>query len=77
MNVEEIVTNRFSEIMKLDPKTIDVNAALAAEYGVDSMRALKLISQVEVEFDVDIEEEEARTIKTLNDVISLIKGKLS
>jgi acyl carrier protein len=75
-NVEEVVKERFAEIMNVPPAILDVDADLASEYGVDSLKALKLISQVEVEFDVDIEEQEAQGIKKLNDVIELIKGKL-
>lgn len=75
-NVEEVVKERFAEIMRIPPEKLDLGADLANEYGVDSLKALKLISQVEVEFDVDIEEQEAQGIKKLNDVIELIKGKL-
>jgi acyl carrier protein len=75
--VEEIVTHRFASIMKLTPQKLDLAASLASEYGVDSPKALKLISDVEVEFDIDIEEDEARQIKTLADVIKLIHAKLS
>jgi acyl carrier protein len=76
-NVEEVVKERFAGIMNIPSETVDLDANLASEYGVDSLKALKLISQVEVEFDVDIEEQEAQEIRKLNDVIDLIKGKLA
>jgi acyl carrier protein len=74
-NVEEIVTQRFAEIMNLPPEQLNLNADLFAEYGLTSVNALKLISQVEVEFDIDIDEDEARKIQKLSDVIELIKSK--
>jgi acyl carrier protein len=74
-NVEEIVTQRFGEIMDLPPEELDLEADLFAEYGLTSVNALKLISQVEVEFDIDIDENEARKIQKLSDVIELIKSK--
>jgi len=74
-NVEEIVTQRFAEIMNLSAEELNLDADLFAEYGLTSVNALKLISQVEVEFDIDIDEDEARRIQKLNDVIDLIKSK--
>jgi acyl carrier protein len=74
-NVEEIVTQRFAEIMNLPAEKLNLDADLFAEYGLTSVNALKLISQVEVEFDIDIDEDEARRIQKLNDVIDLIKSK--
>jgi acyl carrier protein len=76
-DVEEIVTRRFAEIMNLSQQEINLDASLAAEYGVTSVNALKLISEIEVEFDIDIDEAEARSIQKLNDVIELIKRKLA
>jgi len=76
MNVEEIVVNRFVVIMKLPEHKPDLHASLVDVYGIDSLKALKLISDVEVEFDIDIEQDEARSIKTLSDVIELIRKKL-
>lgn len=75
MNVEEIVTRRFAEIMNLPFETLDLEASLRQEYGVTSVDALKLISEVEVEFDIDIDEDEAREIQKLKDVIELIERK--
>jgi acyl carrier protein len=75
-NVEETIKERFAEIMHLPGQQIDTDAHLAGEYGVTSLTALKLISEVEVEFDIDINENEARSIKKLNDVIELVAKKL-
>jgi acyl carrier protein len=75
VNVEETVLRNFGAIVQVAPEKLDLRANLAAEYGVDSLKALKLISQIEVEFDIDIEEDEAQRIKSLNDVVQLIKLK--
>jgi acyl carrier protein len=75
MDVEEVVAGRFAEIMGLPREGVDLTADLQAQYGVTSIKALKLINDVEVTFDVDIEEDEARQIKTLHDVVRLINEK--
>ncbi len=73
MTVEERVKSYFMSVNKLDEKEIDVNANLFTKYGLDSVKAVKLISDIEVEYDIDIPEEDAQKISSLNDVISLIK----
>jgi len=75
-DVEEIVSRRFAEIMDLPMDKLDLEASLADEYAVTSVNALKLISEIEVEFDVDINEDEARKIQKLSDVIGLVRKKL-
>lgn len=73
--VEQKVRQRFAEIMHMPAGQLDLSAHLVEVYGLTSIQALKLISDVEVEFDVDIEQEEARGICTLADVITLIGAK--
>jgi acyl carrier protein len=76
VNVEQRVLKHFAAIVHVAPEKLDTRANLAAEYGVDSLKALKLISEIEVEFDIDIEEDEAQSLKSLDDVVELIKLKL-
>jgi acyl carrier protein len=73
--VEKTVCDRFAAIAEMPAENLDLNAHLVEVYGLDSIRALKLISDIEVEYDIDIEQEEARQICTLNDVIALIHAK--
>lgn len=74
-SVEKTVCDRFAAIAEVAVEGLDRNAHLVEVYGLDSIRALKLISDIEVEFDINIEQEEARQICTLNDVIALIHAK--
>jgi acyl carrier protein len=69
------VRSCFAEIVGVPLESVRADANVFEVYGLDSPRALKLISDVEVEFDIDIEEEEAQQIRTLNDVIRLIRAK--
>lgn len=73
--VEETVRAHFAAMVDLPPEELDMQANLFEVYGLDSIRALKLISDVEVEFDIDIEQDEAREICTLGHVIALIREK--
>jgi len=51
---------------------IDFEANIFDDYGVDSVQAVKLLADVEVEYDVDIPEEEAQQIRTLNDLLNVV-----
>ncbi|MCG8422335.1 MAG: acyl carrier protein [Proteobacteria bacterium] len=62
--------------MKISADTVKLDVSLADEYGLESVKALKLISDIEVEYDIDIDEDEARELRTLGDVIALIESKL-
>jgi acyl carrier protein len=44
------------------------------EYGLDSVRALELVSAVEESFDIDIEDEMASRLKTLADLIGCVRA---
>jgi acyl carrier protein len=65
------VRRRFADIMKLEADTLDMDARLDDAYGVDSLNALRLVSELEVALDVDIPEEELANIHCLNDVVRL------
>ena len=73
MSIEEKIKAYFKELVKLKEVEIDMNADLRVVYGVDSMRAVRLISDIEVEFNVEIPDEKAQQIRCLNDVVILIK----
>lgn len=75
VTLETKVCSRFAEIVAVPVEKVDPAASLFEAYHLDSVNALKLISHLEVEFDIDIEEREVRQICTLNDVIALIRNK--
>ena len=75
MTVKEKVISYFMNIAKVEENEIDMKANLFTHYGLDSVKAIKIISDIEVEYDIDLSDEEARKITNLDDVISLIKEK--
>jgi len=77
LTIEETVLRHFAAIIHVAPAKLDTRANLTTEYGVDSLKALKLISGIEVEFDIDVDEKEVQKLKSLEDVVELIRTKLS
>ena len=74
MKVEEKVKSYFKDINKLDEE-VDMSANLFTHYGVDSLKAIRLISDIEVEYDIDIPNEVAQKICSLSDVVAVIKDQ--
>jgi|GEM_PF-6793691 len=73
--VRHSVWSRFSVIANVPIADPEGDKNLFEVYGLDSIRALKLISDMEVEFNIHIEQEETRAICTLDDVVELIRAK--
>jgi acyl carrier protein len=67
-DLEQIIKTLFAKIQKISVEEIDVNADLFEVYGVDSLRAVKLLSSLEVELDIELPEQDVGTLRTLNDV---------
>jgi acyl carrier protein len=68
------VRRRFARIMDLDETSLDLDADLGDTYGVDSLNALRLVSELEVALGVDIPEDELQNIRTLKDVVRLCEA---
>lgn len=75
-NVEEIIKTLFSKIQKVPVDAVDMNADLFEVYGVDSLRAVKLLSALEVELDIELPEDQVSKVRTLNDVATCANGVL-
>ncbi len=71
------VKQRFARIMELDPGELDLEARLDDTYGVTSMSAMRLISDLEVELGMDIPEEEIAGLHTLKNVVELCQRHLA
>lgn len=72
MSLEKEICDLFNQVMKQEDQEVDLQRPLK-EYGVDSVKAVKLLSNLEVHFDIDISEERAQTIRCLQDVIDIVK----
>jgi acyl carrier protein len=56
---------------------VDPKADIFEVYGVNSVRAVKLLSTLEVELDIEFPEEEMQDIRTLEDVRALAQRLLA
>lgn len=73
--------NRIKQIIadEIGKKVEDIAEGkdLVKDLGVDSLDAVEIIMAMEEEFGVTITDEEGSSIKTVDDVIKLVEGKLN
>ena len=66
-----------AKIIKRDEKSIDQNANIFTEYGVDSLLGVEILAGLDKKYGLDIPERKLREIKTLNDIVRITKEQMS
>jgi acyl carrier protein len=74
MSVEKKVKEIVAEQLGKDVNEITTNAAFIDDLGADSLDIVELVIKMEEEFGIEIPDEEAEKIKTVNDVVEYIKA---
>jgi len=68
----KIVNKMLEEEFEIDPDLLKPEALLYEDIGLDSLDAVDLIVMVDKQLGVRIEEDSARSIRTLEDVYKII-----
>lgn len=68
----KIVNKMLEEEFEIDPDLLKPEALLYEDLGLDSLDAVDLIVMVDKQLGVRIEEDSARSIRTLEDVYKVI-----
>jgi acyl carrier protein len=71
--VKEIIAEQLNQ----DAGGIDVSAHFVNDLGADSLDVVELVMAFEEAFDLEIPDEDAEKIQTVQDAISYIEGKSS
>ncbi len=77
MSIEEKVKNIIVEQLGVDNESVTPEASFIDDLGADSLDIVELVMTMEEEFDLEIPDEDAEKIKTVNDVINYIKTKVN
>ncbi len=75
-SVEERVLEIIAEQLGLDKDEIQPEASFIDDLGADSLDIVEMIMTIEDEFDVEISDEDAEKIATVQDAINYINDKL-
>ncbi len=65
------------EQLAIEPDKVNPNEDFVKELGADSLDVIELVMAIEYEFDIDIEDEYASKISTVQDALNYIEGKLN
>jgi len=75
MTIEEKVKKLIAEKLNVDAGDVVYKAALIDDLGADSLAIVELIMTMEEEFDIDVPDEDAERLVTVEDAINYIKEK--
>jgi acyl carrier protein len=72
MSVEQRVREIVAEQLERDVNEVTTASSLIDDLGADSLDVVELVMKMEEEFGIEIPDEEAEKIKTVNDVVQYI-----
>lgn len=76
-SVEERVKEITSELLGIAPADLKNDSRFVEDLGADSLDAVELVLEFEEEFDIEIPDEEAVKLTTVQNVIDYIEHQLS
>ena len=75
MSVEDKVKKIIAEKLSVDLAEVVPEASFVDDLGADSLDLVELIMSMEEEFDIDISDEDAEKIQTVQDAINFVKAQ--
>lgn len=66
----------IAEVLSIDPEEITPDSTFVEDLGADSLDVFQIIMGIEEEFDIEIPNEAAEKIVTVNDAVEQIKAVL-
>ncbi len=74
MSVEEKVKEIIVDQLGVEEKQVSGNAAFIDDLGADSLDTVELVMALEEAFDIEIPDEEAEKISTVQDAVDYINN---
>ncbi len=76
VELQQRILKVIANVLKVDPKEITPTANFAFDLGADSMQSIELIAAFEEEFGIEMDEERAREVQTVEGAVDFIAGYL-
>lgn len=73
----ERVTQIIVDRLEVEADEVTLEAAIKEDLGADSLDVVDLIMELEDEFNLTIEEEDAEKINTVGDIVNYINARAS
>jgi acyl carrier protein len=75
MSIQPKVKKIIEEQLGVDPERVKPEASFIDDLGADSLDIVELVMAMEEEFDIEIPDEEAEKLKTVQDVFKYLETK--
>ena len=75
MAVQNKVIKIIEEQLGVDPERVKPEASFIDDLGADSLDIVELVMAMEEEFDIEIPDEDAEKLRTVQDVLKYLEGK--
>jgi acyl carrier protein len=76
MTVEQRVKNVVAQQLKVDLADIKKDSDFVKDLGADSMASIELVAAFEAEFDIEMDEDAALSVKTVGEAVEFIENML-
>jgi acyl carrier protein len=76
MSVEDKVKKILAARLEIDPHEIQPDAEFINDLGADSLDIVELLMSLEDEFDLEVSDEEAEQIRTVQDAVNFINERI-
>jgi len=73
MAIEEKVKSIIAELLDIEVSTIEPATKLRSELEASSIDLVELIAAIETDFDIDIPDEDAQKMRTVQDIVEHVK----
>jgi acyl carrier protein len=73
-SIEEKVKDIIVEQLGVNPEQVTPQASFIEDLGADSLDIVELVMALEEEYDMEISDEEAEKIRTVQDVVNYIES---
>lgn len=74
MSIEDKVIKVIAEKLSVDAGEVVMKATLVDDLGADSLDLVELVMTMEEEFDLEIPDEDAEKLLTVEDAVNYIKA---
>lgn len=72
----EKVRKIVADCLSLDKSEVKLSSNFVDDLGADSLDVVELVMALEEEFDIEIPDEEAENVKTVENVVEYIKDRV-
>lgn len=66
------VKNVVSNVLKIEPSEITDDANFVFDLGADSLQSVELVAGFEEEFDIEMDQDRALEVQTIDDAVNFI-----